>query len=782
MSETKRTNINSIDFIQGIYEYGGNGKRDKNLIFERGVASFFDSGKDFGSGEARLRKIKAFFAKCLVNMQILRNFLTKKVNNASLQYSKSKQLFLGSCVYNHSVDSSCNGVKIIKNHNGKAVKVINNMLIHPSVWKHSYSKKFLKKITESIYTQKTGEINFMLTVLSENNRKQLANQAYQRQLILSNPKERRITGSNKVVVDIAPQISKKTIKYEDDQVYLSFSDITDQCRTGIVQINPVNITNIYYLKYDDLEGKTFMILMDIKRESPTEDTPNPELTVKFKKKEIGGENIESSEGDNEQRVESFSDFHNGVINIFTFINTIMSQSSKRTWCENIYAVLSNINPNLFENSDNLQGEIKAFMNGYNEAVGVLIRFLNLFRELQPYEHNDRLTNEEKKENGEFLIACLLKLKEMGDFLYIVEGANYMLNSQNDDSQNNDKSVTIITSDKGLVISKLLFPTQPNISLANYSFAPGGKQKLGIKLKKRHNRVSTLLRYDEQKGGSIRIDYKECIDDLINEIERDEIEDVPAGETKMNTIVGGNEQQYGLKFYNEYISLAETVQDEKRIEPFRLTNEEKGALSGILNQLYNIFNPEVDENDPSEPSEVSDDFYFSVPDELLERFDEKLAQLGENNMSDMGEIIANIYNDMLGEEAPAREMQDVATLERRARGVLGPVPTTPPPLPPQVERPQGERPEGERKKRNSNQAGNKPATDISPDGQGRTVSRQTQKLRSTAVARNIFPDEPPTAATKTLTAATKTGTGGNKRRPKKSRKKSKRKKKTRRKKR
>ena len=51
-------------------------------------------------------------------------------------------LFLGSCVYNHSVDSSCNGVSFIKRHNDKAVKVINNMLIHPSVWKHSYSKTF----------------------------------------------------------------------------------------------------------------------------------------------------------------------------------------------------------------------------------------------------------------------------------------------------------------------------------------------------------------------------------------------------------------------------------------------------------------------------------------------------------------------------------------------------------------------------------------------------------------------------------------------------------------
>ena len=75
---------------------------------------------------------------------------------------------------------------------------------------------------------------------------------------------------------------------------------------------------------------------------------------------------------------------------------------------------------------------------------------------------------------------------MGDFLYIVEGANYMLDPQNnnDNNDNNDKSVTIITSDKGLVVSKLLFPTLPKISLANYSFAPGGKQKLGIKLKNR----------------------------------------------------------------------------------------------------------------------------------------------------------------------------------------------------------------------------------------------------------------------------------------------------------
>ena len=59
-----------------------------------------------------------------------------------------------------------------------------------------------------------------------------------------------------MVVDIAPQISKKTKKYEPGQVYLSFSDITDQCRTGRTEINPVNIKNIYYLKYDDLDGQT----------------------------------------------------------------------------------------------------------------------------------------------------------------------------------------------------------------------------------------------------------------------------------------------------------------------------------------------------------------------------------------------------------------------------------------------------------------------------------------------------------------------------------------------
>ena len=87
MAETK------VDFIERIYEHKGNKPLGESIIFERGVASFFDSGKDFGSGEARLRKIKAYFAKCLVKSRLLpQRFLNKKVGNASLQYDKSKQL------------------------------------------------------------------------------------------------------------------------------------------------------------------------------------------------------------------------------------------------------------------------------------------------------------------------------------------------------------------------------------------------------------------------------------------------------------------------------------------------------------------------------------------------------------------------------------------------------------------------------------------------------------------------------------------------------------------
>ena len=799
MAESK-----AFDFINNIYEYGENGTPVKNLIFERGVASFFDSGKDFGSGEARLRKIKAYFAKCLVKSRLLpQRFLNKKVGNASLQYDKSKQLFLGSCVYNHSVDSSCNGVNFIKRHNGKAVKVINNMLIHPSVWKHSYSKNFLKKITESIYNQKTGNIDFTMTVLSENNRKQLANQAYQRHLVLSNPEKRVITGSNKVVVDIAPQISKKTKKYEPEQVYLSFSDITDQCRTGRVQINLVNIKNIYYLKYDDLEGKTFMILMDITRES-SENGPNSYIMVNFKKRLINNGNIVQSDDNKETGYEIFSDFHNGVIDIFTFINTVMSQSSKKRWCENTYAVLSNINPDLFEDIEDLAEGVEAYMEGYKHSIDTFWLFLRMFSELMPYEDipTTTLSPDQKKINGEFLIACLLKLKEMGDFLYIVEGANYMIKGAGETkSEEINKSVTIITSDKGLVVSKLLFPTQQQISLANYSFAPGGKQKLGIKLKKtRENKqVSTLLKYDqiEQTGGGNPVDYEKCIDYLINEIEKDK-------EYEEGTKEESKQEKYSSTFYGELSNFysrvpydfVEHVLNKWQYDCKHIGNDAPKSIVSIKNifsnAIDNVQQPVISRNEPR--AKISDNFYFSVPDEIIDLFDEKLTQSGKNNIDNAVEIIKNIYEDVFGESE--EESENVGASKSDGMGaILTDV------IPGSKESTQATQPsvgtsspESTKQGSPSSQEKTLPKASRSSGlgkrtrGEAQLDKGEGQGQRQDNVKRALSVELEKAARAQAQAQADRSQemgaskTGGNKRRPKKSRKKSKRKKKTRRKKR
>ena len=73
-------------------------------------------------------------------------------------------------------------------------------------------------------------------------------------------------------------------------------------------------------------------------------------------------------------------------------------------------------------------------------------------------------------------------------------------NNNDNNDNNDKSVTIITSDKGLVFLNCYFLHYQRLVLQ--LFFCSEKQKLGIKLKNRHRSVSTLLRYDEQKEAVI----------------------------------------------------------------------------------------------------------------------------------------------------------------------------------------------------------------------------------------------------------------------------------------
>ena len=231
---------------------------------------------------------------------------------------------------------------------------------------------------------------------------------------------------------------------------------------------------------------------------------------------------------------------------------------------------------------------------------------------------------------------------MGDFLYIVEGANYMLNSQNDDSQNNDKSVTIITSDKGLVVSKLLFPTQQQISLANYSFAPGGKQKLGIKLKKnRENKqVSTLLKYDQirQTGGGDPVDYEKCIEYLINEIEKDEEYEA---ETKEEYEAGTKEESetYASTFYGE-ISNQYSRPEDFVIHVLNKWQEDNGyfgddtpesivSIKDIFSKAINNVRPSaISQDEPR--AKISDNFYFSVPDEIIDLL-MKTYTIGKNNI-------------------------------------------------------------------------------------------------------------------------------------------------------
>ena len=116
------------------------------------------------------------------------------------------------------------------------------MLIHPSVWKIVIQKNFLKKITESIYKRWTKNgilrLQFYAKII-ENNKEEII--SYQRHLKLTADElpPTKIQGNNKVVVDIATQISNclKTKKYDTKQVYLSFSDREWLTLNRSIQIN-----------------------------------------------------------------------------------------------------------------------------------------------------------------------------------------------------------------------------------------------------------------------------------------------------------------------------------------------------------------------------------------------------------------------------------------------------------------------------------------------------------------------------------------------------------------
>ena len=93
----------------------------------------------------------------------------------------------------------------------------------------------------------------------------------------------------------------------------------------------------------------------------------------------------------------------------------MSQSSKKRWCENTYAVLSNINPDLFEDIEDLTEGVEAYMEGYKDSIMVFWQFLVMFRQLMPYEDipNATLSHDQKKNKRGVFNSLLVKIKRDG---------------------------------------------------------------------------------------------------------------------------------------------------------------------------------------------------------------------------------------------------------------------------------------------------------------------------------------------------------------------------------
>ena len=252
------------------------------------------------------------------------------------------------------------------------------------------------------------------------------------------------------------------------------SDITDMCRTGgLIKLWNFRLNNVFFINLDENR----VILLDIlRRFDPTAEDHYDELVLSFKRVRINA-NGDIEEVEKTSSALSVSNLYNSVPGLWTFINSLIKQTKSTeigcaTWAKNLYTILSGLRKNLWkgETGDGrvLTKELKKQMTLKKEEYDTYIDFLARFQDLCQDEWD-------VKEKLKFYVGCLLKLKELGDYLYIVENSMQSLRdgiSTEAESKANNKAV-IMTSDKGLPMSALLFPSQLGFNIGNHVFATQG---------------------------------------------------------------------------------------------------------------------------------------------------------------------------------------------------------------------------------------------------------------------------------------------------------------------